>query len=240
MSSRTYAVVTSAADVLSRVEGLATDGRRVLLGITGPPGCGKTTFADQLADLLGSRLPGAAPDRVARVPMDGYHLADTELARLGRLARKGAPDTFDAAGYVALLERLAAGPDEVVYAPAFERTLEQPVAGSIAVSPAARVVITEGNYLLLAGGGWERVRKTLDEVWYLEIADDERRRRLVARHRQFGKSGPEARAWTSGTDESNAELVRATSHLADLRVSSGALAAHTPATRSEPAEGART
>ncbi|CAA9290274.1 MAG: Uridine kinase family protein YggC homolog [uncultured Friedmanniella sp.] len=214
----------SAEDVLARVENLVHGGRRVLLGITGPPGAGKTTFADALADRLQQRPPvGLDAGWVVRVPMDGFHLADRELARLGRMDRKGAPDTFDVAGYVALLARLTEDRDEVVYAPSFERDLEQPVAGSIPVPPSARLVITEGNYLLLAEGDWSRVHPHLDEVWYLELDDVERRRRLIARHEQFGKPGPAAVAWVDGSDQRNAELVGPTASRADLRVPSDVL-----------------
>jgi pantothenate kinase len=217
-------------DLVRRVLGLVSGGRRALLGITGPPGAGKTTFADTLADLLSRQPPvGMTAGWVARVPMDGYHLADLELDRLDRRGRKGAPDTFDVAGYGALLERLAQDRDEVVYAPSFERDLEQPIAGSIAVPPSARLVITEGNYLLLDAGGWERVRAPLDEVWFLDIPDAERRRRLIARHERFGKSSDAAQAWTDGTDQRNAELVGGTAARADLRVWSDVLTSGTPA-----------
>ena len=138
--------------------------------------------------------------------------------RLGRLQRKGAPDTFDAAGYAALLERLADDGDEVVYAPAFERDLEQPVAGSIPVPPSARLVITEGNYLLVEDGAWTKVRGRLDEVWYIDLADEERRRRLLARHRRFGKSELVASEWVHGSDQRNADVVTGTYERADLRV----------------------
>ncbi|WP_461010048.1 nucleoside/nucleotide kinase family protein [Streptomyces capparidis] len=204
----------SFAELVVRARRLArAAGRRAVLGIAGPPGAGKSTLAQALVRALDD---GAG--RVAYVPMDGFHLADAELDRLGRRDRKGAPDTFDAAGYAALLGRLRAGRDEVVYAPAFERDLEQPVAGSIPVPRSVRLVVTEGNYLLLEDGDWARVRGQLDEVWYCDLPEDERVRRLVARHERFGKDHAAAVAWTLGPDRRNAELIARTRHRADLVV----------------------
>jgi pantothenate kinase len=202
-------------DLLARARALTHPGRRAILGIAGRPGAGKTTLAEHLARALN---PAGEP-WVAHVPMDGFHLADVELDRLGRRERKGAPDTFDAAGYAALLRRLREErDDEVVYAPGFERVLEQPIAGAIPVPPTARLVVTEGNYLLLDTGAWARVRPQLDEVWFCELDEDERLRRLVARHEEFGKSHEQAVAWVRRSDERNAELVAATRDLADLVV----------------------
>jgi pantothenate kinase len=149
--------------------------------------------------------------------MDGFHLADVELERLGLRDRKGAPETFDAAGYAALLRRLreAAGEGregEIVYAPGFERVLEQPLAGAIPVLPTARLIVTEGNYLLL----WPQVRSQLDEVWFCELDEKERLRRLIARHEKFGKTHEKAVAWVLRSDQPNAELVAATIDQADL------------------------
>ncbi|MDL2080501.1 nucleoside/nucleotide kinase family protein [Streptomyces sp. GXMU-J15] len=202
-------------DLLARARALTASGQRALLGIAGSPGAGKSTLAEQLVrELNADGWPFAA-----HVPMDGFHLADAELDRLGRRDRKGAPDTFDAAGYAALLRRLREEPDgEVVYAPGFERELEQPLAGAIPVPPAARLVVTEGNYLLLDTGAWARVRAALDEVWFCELPEEERIRRLVARHEQFGKSPEAALAWSLGTDQRNADLVAATRGRADLVV----------------------
>ena len=199
------------AGLLERARGLAADGRRAVLGITGAPAAGKTTLAEELVLAIDA-------DWVAHVPMDGFHLADVELDRLGRRDRKGAPDTFDALGYAALLRRLIEDEDDVVYAPGFERTLEQPIAGAIPVHRAARLIITEGNYLLLDEPPWVRVRALLTEVWYADLDGEERLRRLIDRHIRFGKEEPAAIAWATGTDERNAALIQATRYRADLVV----------------------
>lgn len=206
-------------DLLERAASLARPGRRAMLGITGSPGAGKTTLAEQMTRTLN----GDGEPWLAHVPMDGFHLADVELDRLGRRNRKGAPDTFDAAGYAALLERLHGDEDGIVYAPGFDRTLEQPVAGSIPVPPSARLVVTEGNYLLLDRGPWPRVRSHLDEVWFCDLDERERVRRLVARHEEFGKPHEEAVTWVLGTDQRNADLVAATRRHADLVVPESAM-----------------
>lgn len=181
--------------------------RRVLLGIAGAPGAGKSTLASALA--------GLAPD-AAVVPLDGFHLADAELTRRGLLGRKGAPETFDAWGYAALLGRLRSRPDHVVMAPGFERDLEQPLAGAVPVSPAASLVLTEGNYLLLDEPGWRAARAELDAVWQVLVDPDVRRERLVARHVAFGKSRAAAIDWVARVDEPNALLVEAAASEADL------------------------
>ncbi|MFF3636621.1 nucleoside/nucleotide kinase family protein [Streptomyces sp. NPDC101169] len=206
-------------DLLVRARTLTREGRRAVLGVTGGPGAGKTTLAEHLVRALNA----GGPPWVAHVPMDGFHLADAELDRLGRRDRKGAPDTFDAAGYAALLRRLREETGEVVYAPGFERVLEQPVAGSIPVPPSARLVVTEGNYLLLDEGSWARVRPCLDEVWFCEVDEEERIRRLVDRHVQFGKERAAAVAWVLGTDQRNADLIATTRDRADLLVPADAV-----------------
>lgn len=195
-------------------------GRRAVLGITGSPGAGKTTLTLALRDGLRAEL-GA--DAVAHVPMDGFHLADVALRRLGLLDRKGVPETFDPAGYVALLRRLRTEPDETVYAPMFERDLEQPLAGAISVPPAARLVLTEGNYLLLDAGRWRDVRAELDEVWFCDLPSEVRLARLTARHVAFGKPPEQAAAWVAAVDEPNAALVAATRARADLIVAADVL-----------------
>ena len=212
------------ADLVARARGLVTPGRRAVLGIVGSPGSGKSTLAEALlAALRADPPPRAGADWVAHVPMDGYHLADVELERLGLRHAKGAPDTFDAGGYAALLARLRAQEDGVVYAPAFERTLEQPLAGAIPVLPAARLVVTEGNYLLLDTGRWPALRPLLDEVWFCALRDDVRLERLHTRHVRFGKAYDEAVAWVAAVDEPNAALIEATRDRADLLVPSAVL-----------------
>jgi pantothenate kinase len=185
-------------------------GRRRIIGVAGAPGVGKTTYAAELvADSLAAGVPAV------HVAMDGFHLADVTLTALGRLDRKGAPDTFDAWGYAALLSRLRAEDAHTVYAPGFERDLEQPIAGAVAVPPATELVVTEGNYLLLDRPEWRAVRSTLDEVVFLEADDDLRRARLVARHAAYGKTPAEAEAWVARVDDANAHLVAATRERAD-------------------------
>lgn len=182
--------------------------RRYVVGLVGTPGAGKSTVAQTLLDAL--------PGRAALVPMDGFHLANEELARLGRSGRKGAEDTFDSAGYVAMLRRLRdPQPDEVVYAPVFRREIEAAEAGAIAVPASVQLVITEGNYLLLDHGPWAGVRGLLDESWYIDIDPALRRERLVARHMRYGRSAEAALAWVIGTDEPNAALIEATRARAD-------------------------
>lgn len=197
-------------ELLRRAQALATD-RRATLGITGPPGSGKSTLAAALAGRLDPERR-----RVVYVPMDGFHLADDALVRLGRRDRKGAIDTFDGDGYLALLRRIRSETDRTVYAPAFERTIEQPIAGSIAIEPVTRLVVTEGNYLLASADPWPAVRAAIDEVWYCEADDEVRRQRLVARHIEFGKSEPDARRWVEVVDEPNARAIVATRDDADL------------------------
>lgn len=187
-------------------------GSRRILGIAGAPGAGKST----LTALLAEQLPAGS---CVVVPMDGFHLADVALERLGRLVRKGAPDTFDAAGYVALLQRLrAARPqDPPVWAPMFERELEQPLAGAIEVSAEVPLVLTEGNYLL-GDEAFAQVRGMLDARWFVEAPEELRHTWLIARHERFGKSPRQAREWALGPDEDNARLVARTRDRADVVV----------------------
>jgi pantothenate kinase len=203
--------------LLDRVKALGAQGR-VLIGIAGCPGAGKSTLAAWLARSLDPE-----GRRAVQVPMDGFHLANAELVRLGRRGRKGAIDTFDGWGYRSLLERIATETGTVVYAPEFDRRVEEPVAGAIAVPPEAETVVTEGNYLLDEMDPWPAVRAALTEVWYCETPEPLRLERLIARHERFGKSPERARSWVAEVDERNAERIRAARHRADLVVDFEAL-----------------
>ena len=194
---------------LVRLREMLKTGSRIILGLVGPPGAGKST--------VGLALRDAFRDISQIVPMDGFHLANVELSRLGRAGRKGAPDTFDSAGYVDLLKRLRAqSPDEIIYAPEFRREIEEPIAGAIPIFPETQLLITEGNYLLLEDGHWKKVPAFLDEVWYVDVDDALRIERLAARHQQFGRSRDEAIAWVNNTDEPNARLIATGKQRANL------------------------
>jgi pantothenate kinase len=203
-------VNATVADLAARAHALAASGRRRILGITGTPGAGKSTVTAALLAALG--------DAAVCVGMDGFHYANAELVRLGRRDRKGAPDTFDVDGYVALLARLRAQRSGVVHAPRFDRDLEESIGSAIAVPATAPLVITEGNYLLADTDGWDAVRPLLDEVWYLDIAPDVRRRRLVARRLGHGHPADEAAAWVHEVDEPNPIVVERARERADLVV----------------------
>ena len=207
----------AAIEVLaSRALALAeASGRRVLIGVTGSPGAGKTTLARSVVAALNARHAASA----AHLPMDGFHLANATLDRLGLRDRKGAIETFDGWGFVGLLERVRREVDHTVYAPAFERHVDEPVAGEIAIEPSARVVVAEGNYLLSDEEPWRRIRDLVDEAWFCAADDDERMPRLVHRHTEFGRTPDAARAWAVEVDGANARRIDPTRVRADLIVS---------------------
>jgi len=201
------------AKLAGRLRERAALGPRTLIGVCGAPGAGKSTFAAGLAAALDAIRPGCA----VVVPMDGFHLAASVIASDDRRSRRGAPDTFDPHGYAALLRRLRANTEPVVYAPEYRREIEDPVAGAIPVPRSCSVVITEGNYLLLPDPAWQAAREPLDEVWFLLAPDEERRvAHLIARHERFGKTPDHARRHVLSSDERNAALIASHRDRADL------------------------
>jgi pantothenate kinase len=204
-----FVIELSVADAIERAAAMAL-GDRVLLGIAGFPGAGKST----LSAAITARVPSSSV-----LPMDGFHLLNDDLVRLGRRDRKGAPDTFDVDGYVELLSRVRhQTADQVITAPRYDRAAGEPVADAIIVRSETTLVITEGNYLLLDQTPWHAVRPLLDEAWFVEVPNDVRLPLLIARHIEFGKSPDEALEWVMRSDEANAAVVATSRHRADVVV----------------------
>jgi hypothetical protein len=200
----------SLSEGLDRVKKLLESSqKRLVIGIVGKPGAGKSTLTSYLID----NLP---KDSAVLIPMDGYHLSNKQLSKLGISDRKGAFDTFDSDGFVKQLKRVNQEPEKDIYFPIFYREIEESYAADGVVPANTKLVITEGNYLLLDKGGWKAVKAEIDEVWYIDVDDKLRLERLTKRHQNYGKNYEEAFAWANGTDERNAELVKYTRDKADV------------------------
>ena len=197
---------------LARIQNhLENSTERVLIGIIGKPGAGKST----LSKFLMAKLP---KEFVTVVPMDGYHLSNKVLKDLKRADRKGAPDTFDVAGFISLVRRIRSEQTQNIYYPIFDRAIEESIAAQGVVTSATKVVIIEGNYLLHNDGGWEVCNDLLDESWMVDVDDDKRISRLISRHIAYGKEPEAAKAWAKGTDEVNAKLIERGRNRADFIV----------------------
>ena len=199
--------LTSLDEVITRARSLMT-GERKIVGLIGKPGAGKSTLSAQLIEHLGAQA--------AILNMDGYHLSNLALRELGRADRKGAPDTFDALGFTAILKRVKNQVDQDIYFPVFDRSIEESIAAQGVITPEVKLVITEGNYLLHNKDNWGGVKELLDESWFIEVDDQIRIERLVNRHHKFGKSKADAHSWATGSDENNARIVAQTRELADV------------------------
>lgn len=198
------------ADLLRRAQALSARSSRALLGVTGAPGAGKSTLAQTIVQQIG--------DSARLVAMDGFHLAQSRLRQLGRLAEMGAIDTFDAAGFLTLMRRLRHPQQEIVYAPEFRREIEEAIACAVPVEPHVKLVVVEGNYLLAEEQPWDELRQLFDEVWYVEADERVRIADLIARHHAYGCSEEEARHRALHVDQRNAALIASTRSRADLIV----------------------
>jgi pantothenate kinase len=193
----------AARDAVEAAE--SAGGRRIVLGLTGPPGAGKSTLAEFIVEYARAHM---GESWAAYFPMDGYHLSNAQLKRLGLQNRKGAPTTFDVGGYTAMLSRLKADCGEDIYVPGYDRSLHEPIAARLLVPSAARLVVTEGNYLALEDPQWRAARRMIDQLWYVDAADSLREERLVARQVAGGRSTDAAREWVASSDRPNGDLVK--------------------------------
>jgi len=190
----------------------AAPGRRVIIGLAGPPGAGKSTLA---VAIVAEARAGRGHDWAAYLPMDGFHLSNRQLERLELLDRKGAPATFDVDGYVVMLGRVAADEGRDIYVPDYDRTLHEPIAARHRIPAAARLVVTEGNYLAVDAPQWRAARRHIDHLWYVDAADAVREDRLIARQLAGGRDEREATDWVERSDRRNAELVKQSKPNAD-------------------------
>ena len=195
-------------ELVERARALAERGSRTILGIVGSPGAGKTTLCTAIESALG--------DDVVVVGMDGFHLDNPILIERGRREDKGAPDTFDVAGYLSLLRRLGEATEPITYGPRFDREIETSIGSAIPVPQTVPLVITEGLYLLREEEGWEEVRGLVNEMWYLELPDAVRQDRLLRRRLGHGDNEEHARDWVMRVDQASADRVAKTKHRADL------------------------
>ncbi len=188
------------------------DNERYFLGITGCPAAGKSEFANTLSDEINLRT---GSDLTVVVPMDGFHFPNNILEERGLMQIKGAPETFDVNCFVELINRLYEFPDQIIMCPAYDRKLHNPVKDSITIKPSNRLIIVEGNYLLLNRSPWNLIRAKLDEVWYLDIPLEIIKERLIDRHVSGGTTRKEAEKKIMSVDVPNAELIKKTCSLAD-------------------------
>lgn len=199
-------IATIAATIFKR----AASANRFVVAIAGPPGSGKSTLAESLLELL----PEGAS---AVVPMDGFHFDDAVLGQRGLRQRKGAPETFDFAGFDALLTRIRAGEAEIAI-PVFDRSMELSRAGAAVIGPQVKFILVEGNYLLLDEAPWSGLGDRFDFSIFIDVARGELERRLLQRWHDHGRSDEAARAWVAGNDMPNVDRVLDHRRRADLVV----------------------
>ena len=184
---------------------------RTIIGIVGKPGAGKSTVVEEIAKRFDSNT-------VSIIPMDGFHLSNEELISLGRRERKGAPDTFDVEGFTSLIKKVKINYNIDHTFPIFHREIEASVDNEGIVPKESRVVVIEGNYLFSTDHNWGGIYSLLNHTWFIEIDDEVRIERLIARHVRYGKTPEEAEAWSRGSDETNARFIGLTANRAENRI----------------------
>ena len=187
-------------DAIARVSELLNSPNRFILGIVGKPGVGKSTITQFLSEHIAS-------ESISILPMDGFHMSNERLIEFGRRDRKGAPDTFDVDDFAKSLADVRAGHGSDIRFPIFKREIEASIPDAGLIPAQAKLVVVEGNYLLHDDFGWETIGDYLDETWFLDLDDELRMQRLIARHIQYGKTPEAANEWSRGTDEVNARLI---------------------------------
>ncbi|MEI4483765.1 MULTISPECIES: nucleoside/nucleotide kinase family protein [unclassified Phyllobacterium] len=198
-------------DLVSAILARAADTKRLVVAIAGPPGAGKSTVSATLCAAINARDPDAA----VVVPMDGFHLDNAILDARDMRKRKGSPPTFDCAGFEVMLRRLREGGEDIVI-PLFDRKLDLARAGADIVKADQRILLVEGNYLLLDQAPWNRLEPLFDMTVFLQVDRLELENRLVQRWLGFGYNVGSAQARALSNDMPNADLVLEHSRPADF------------------------
>ena len=180
---------------------------RSIIGIVGKPGAGKSTVVSEIEKRFD-------PSQVCVIPMDGYHLSNETLIELGRRDRKGAPDTFATKAFISLISKVKNDHTSEHRFPIFHREIEASKKDEGIVPIGAKVIVIEGNYLFSEEHNWNGVFPLLDHTWFIEIDNEVRMQRLIARHVKYGKTPEEAEYWSRGSDEANAQYIELTAHRA--------------------------
>jgi len=207
----------TADDIAARIVERARGLRRIIVALAGPPGAGKSTLSERLL----AALPAG---EAALVPMDGFHFDNAVLDAMALRNRKGAPETFDCAGLAAALRRIRSGEGDVAV-PVFDREADLARAGAAIIPAAARLILVEGNYLLLDRAPWSELAPLFDLTIVIEVPIEELQRRLLARWTELGRSEEAARGWVEGNDLPNARLVIEGSRRADIVWGNGVVSA---------------